>query len=103
MNVDVDQSGGNQETVLVTNVGTAGATGTGVTFTPALVRDRTRSALTSANSAAPQVGHTGDIGGVPLVQPPPPGAAPGSVCGRVVVPIQVNGVSWWTSSDCGAH
>ncbi len=47
-------------------------------------------------------GQTGAIGGVPLVQPPPPGAPPGSVCGRVVVPIALNGLSWYTSSDCGA-
>jgi hypothetical protein len=43
----------------------------------------------------------GGLGGVPLVQPPPAGAPSGSVCGRVVVPIQVNGVSWYTSTDCG--
>jgi hypothetical protein len=42
------------------------------------------------------------IGGVPLVQPPPPNAPPGTVCGRVVVPIATTGVSWFTSSDCGA-
>ncbi|HEY6835530.1 MAG TPA: sialidase family protein [Gaiellaceae bacterium] len=42
------------------------------------------------------------IGGVPLVQPPPPNAPPGSACGRVVVPIATSGVSWFTSSDCGA-
>jgi len=47
-------------------------------------------------------GQGGGIGGVPLVQPPPPGAAPGSVCGRVVVPIALNGMSWYTSSNCGA-
>src|SRR5262249_21796781 len=57
----------------------------------------------TGSAAAPPVGRTGGIGGVPLVQPPPPGSAPGSVCGRVVVPIQVNGVSWWSSSDCGRH
>jgi hypothetical protein len=45
---------------------------------------------------------SGGIGGVPLVQPPPPGAPPGTVCGRVVVPIEVNGMGWFTSSDCGA-
>jgi len=45
---------------------------------------------------------TGGIGGVPVVQPPPPGAPPGSVCGRVVVPIQVNGMGWYTSTNCGA-
>jgi hypothetical protein len=44
----------------------------------------------------------GGIGGVPLVQPPPPGAPPGSVCGRVVVPIALNGMSWYTSTSCGA-
>jgi hypothetical protein len=102
INVDVDQSGGNQETVTVTNVGTAGAAGTGVDFTPALVRDHITGAHV-ATTAAPQTGHTGDIGGVPLVQPPPPGSAPGSVCGRVVIPVQSNGVSWWSSNDCGAH
>jgi hypothetical protein len=38
------------------------------------------------------------------VQPPPPGSAPGSACGRLVVPVQSSGgVSWWTSNDCGAH
>jgi hypothetical protein len=42
------------------------------------------------------------IGGVPLVQPPPPNAPPGSVCGRVVVPIAGAGMIWFTSSDCGA-
>jgi hypothetical protein len=44
---------------------------------------------------------TGGIGGVPLVQPPPPGTPPGTACARVVVPIEVNGVSWYTSTDCG--
>jgi hypothetical protein len=40
---------------------------------------------------------------VALVQPPPPGAAPGSVCGRVVVSYTGGGgVSWFASSDCGA-
>jgi hypothetical protein len=98
--VDVDPSGGNQETVNVLSVGTAGAAGTGVDFTPALTKSHVQGAPT-ANAAAPSVGRTGGIGGVPLVQPPPPGAAPGTVCGRVVVPIQVNGVSWFSSSDCG--
>jgi hypothetical protein len=102
INVEVDQSGGNQETVTVTNVGTAGAAGTGVDFTPALVRDHVTGAHV-ATITAPQVGHTGDIGGVPLVQPPPPGSAPGSTCGRLVIPLASNGVSWWTSNDCGAH
>jgi hypothetical protein len=102
INVEVDPSGGNQETVTVVNVGTAGAAGTGVDFSPALVRDHPTGAAV-ASVTAPQVGRTGGIGGVPLVQPPPPGAAPGSVCGRVVVPVQVSGVSWWSSSDCGAH
>jgi len=45
-------------------------------------------------------GQTGGIGGVPVVQPPAPGA-PAGTCGRVVVPIQVSGMSWYTSSDCG--
>ena len=71
----------------VTNVGTAGAAGTGIAFTPALIRAHIVGAHV-ATTTAPQVGHTGDIGGVPLVQPPPPGSAPGSVCGRVVVPVQ---------------
>jgi hypothetical protein len=102
INVDVDQSGGNQETVTVVNVGTAGAGGTGVDFTPALVRDHVTGAHV-ATITAPQTGHTGDIGGVPLVQPPPPGSAPGTVCGRVVIPVQSNGVSWWSSNDCGQH
>jgi len=47
-------------------------------------------------------GQGSGIGGVPLVQPPPPGAPPGSVCGRVVVPIALNGMSWYTSTNCGA-
>src|SRR5690242_18724649 len=42
------------------------------------------------------------LGGVPLVQPPPPSAPPGTVCGRVVVPIATSGVSWFTSTNCGA-
>ncbi len=46
-------------------------------------------------------GQGGAIGGVPLVQPPPPSAPAGSVCGRVVVPIELGGMSWYTSSDCG--
>jgi hypothetical protein len=100
--VEVDQSGGNQETVTVVNVGTAGATGTGIDITPALTRDHVTGAHV-ATATAPQVGHTGDIGGVPLVQPPPPGSAPGTVCGRVVTPVATNGVSWWSSNDCGAH
>jgi len=84
------------------SVGTAGAAGTGVTFSPALTKSHVQGAPT-ANAAAPEVGRTGGIGGVPLVQPPPPGAAPGTVCGRVVVPISVNGVSYFSSSDCGLH
>ncbi|HJQ83956.1 MAG TPA: hypothetical protein VKA21_07770, partial [Candidatus Binatia bacterium] len=103
INVDIDQSGGNQESVTVTNVGTAGAGGTGIDFTPALTRDHWVG-VHVASASAPQVGHTGDIGGVPLVQPPPPGSTPGSVCGRLVIPVQSGGgVSWWTSNDCGAH
>jgi hypothetical protein len=40
---------------------------------------------------------------VTLVQPPPPGAAPGSTCGRIVVSYTGGGgVSWFSSSDCGA-
>jgi len=42
------------------------------------------------------------IGGVPLVQPSPPGAPPGGVRGRVVVPIAGAGMVWFTSTDCGA-
>jgi hypothetical protein len=42
------------------------------------------------------------LGGVALVQPPPPNAPPGSVCGRVVVPISGAGMVWFASSDCGA-
>ena len=80
INVDVDPSGGNQETVNVVSVGTAGAAGTGVTFTPALTKSHVQGAPT-ANAAAPAVGRTGGIGGVPLVQPPPPGAAPGRSAG----------------------
>jgi hypothetical protein len=121
----IDAGSAQPETVTVTSVGTAGATGTGVGITPALVFAHATgasvqdlgsgitlaSALTkahtigapTANAAAPSVGRTGGIGGVPLVQPPPPGAAPGTVCGRVVVPIQVSGVSWFSSSDCGEN
>ncbi|HZD97016.1 MAG TPA: hypothetical protein VE132_02505, partial [Micromonosporaceae bacterium] len=102
IDVDVDQSGGNQETVTVTNVGTAGATGTGIDFAPALVRDHVTGAHV-ASITAPQTGHTGDIGAVPLVQPPPPGSDPGSVCGRLVIPTASSGLSWWTSNDCGQH
>ncbi len=102
INIDIDRSGGNQETVTVVSVGTAGAAGTGVTFTPALTKTHVQGAPT-ANKAAPETGRTGGIGGVPLVQPPPAGAAPGTACGRVVVPLSVNGVSYFTSSDCGRH
>jgi hypothetical protein len=102
LRIDVDPSGGNEETVDVQSVGTAGAGGTGVTLSPALTKSHTLGAPT-ANAAAPMVGATGGIGGVPLVQPPPPDAAPGTVCGRVVVPVQINGVSWFSSSDCGAN
>ncbi|MGZ4256601.1 MAG: sialidase family protein [Gaiellaceae bacterium] len=102
MKVEVDFSGGNQEIVNVTNVGTAGAAGTGVSFSPALARNHWVGVHVAATTA-PQAGHTGDIGGVPLVQPPPPGSAPGSTCGRVVTPLATNGVSWWSSNDCGAH
>jgi hypothetical protein len=100
--IDVDQSGGNQEIVDVISVGTAGAGGTGIDFTPALARDHVTGAHL-ASTTAPQVGHTGDIGAVPLVQPPPPGSPPGTVCGRLVIPTAVNGLSWWTSNDCGRH
>jgi len=121
----VDAGGASPETVTITAVGTAGAGGTGVTFTPALSSAHASGAIVSdigtgvtfspaltkshvqgaptANAAAPAVGRTGGIGGVPLVQPPPPGTAPGTACGRVVVPIQVNGVSYFSSSDCGLH
>jgi len=102
LKVDVDFSGGNQELVTITVVGTSGAAGTGVTFTPALTRAHVLAAPTASATAA-QAGRTGGIGGVPLVQPPAPGSAPGTVCGRVVVPIQVNGLSYFSSSDCGAH
>jgi hypothetical protein len=102
LKVDVDFSGGNQEVVTITTVGTAGAAGTGVTFTPALTRAHVLAAPTALATAA-QAGRTGGIGGVPLVQPPAPGSAPGTVCGRVVVPIAVNGLSYFSSSDCGAH
>ncbi len=98
--IDIDPSGGNQETVNVLSVGTAGAAGTGVDFAPALTKSHAAGAPTG-NAAAPTVGRTGGIGGVPLVQPPPPGAAPGTVCGRVVVPLQVQGVSYFSSNDCG--
>ena len=63
----------------------------------------TDSGLTWSPPANLANNQTGGIGGVPVVQPPPPGAPPGTVCGRVVVPIQVgNGVSWFTSNNCGA-
>jgi hypothetical protein len=100
LKVDLSPSNGNTtETVTVTAVGTAGAAGTGVTFTPALAGAHLGGAVV-ANSAAAVSGKTGGIGGVPLVQPPPPGS-PAGTCGRVVVPVQVNGLSWFTSSDCG--
>ena len=83
INVEVDQSaGGNQETVTVTNVGTAGAAGTGVDFAPALARNHWFG-VHVATTTAPQVGHTGDIGGVPLVQP-----ASGLRTGRGVRPAR---------------
>jgi hypothetical protein len=42
-------------------------------------------------------------GAVALVQPPPPGAAPGTACGRVVVAYAGGGgISWISSGDCGA-
>ena len=53
--VDVDPSGGNQETVNVLSVGTAGAAGTGVTSRPALTKSHVQGAPT-ANAAAPAVG-----------------------------------------------
>ncbi len=102
INIDIDRSGGNQETVNVVSVGTAGAAGAGVTFTPALTKSHVQGAPT-ANKAAPETGRTGGIGGVPLVQPPPPSSPPGTACGRVVVPLSVNGVSYFSSSDCGRH
>jgi len=42
-------------------------------------------------------------GAIPLVQPPPPGASPGSTCGRLVVSY-ASGTTLndFTSSDCGA-
>jgi hypothetical protein len=103
INVDIDSSGGNQETVGVASVGTAGGGGTGVTLTSALTKAHVQGAPL-ANSAAPQIGTTGAIGGVPLVQPPAPGAASGTVCGRVVVPYAGGGgISYISSSDCGDH
>ena len=48
------------------------------TFTPALDARPLGRRRTWRTTAAPQTGHTGDIGGVPLVQPPPPGSAPGT-------------------------
>jgi len=103
LNVDIDPSGGNQETVTISNVGTAGSAGSGVDFTPALTRAHVLGAPVG-NAAATPTGTQGAIGGVPLVQPPPPGAAAGVVCGRVVVPYSGGGgISYTSSSDCGAH
>lgn len=103
LNIDIDPSGGNQETVVVSAVGTAGASGTGVDFSPALSRAHVLGAPVG-NAAATPTGTTGAIGGVPLVQPPAPGSAPGAVCGRIVVPYAGGGgISYISSSDCGAH
>lgn len=98
VNVDIDPSGGNQETRTITAI-----TGTAVTLDSALTRAHVAGAPTALTTAAP-AGTRGAIGGVPLVQPPAPGSAPGTVCGRVVVPFAGGGgVSYITSSDCGAH
>jgi hypothetical protein len=97
VNVDIDPSGGNQETRTVTAV-----TGNVLTLDSALTLAHVAGAPVAPTSAAP-AGTRGAIGGVPLVQPPPPGAAPGTVCGRVVVPYAGSGgVSYISSSDCGA-
>ena len=102
INVDVDQSGGNQETVTVTNVGTAGAAGTGVDFTPALVRDHVTGAHVAPRPlrrpATPATSAASRSSSRRLRAPPR-----GRVCGRVVIPVAAGGVSWWTSNDCGAH
>jgi Neuraminidase (sialidase) len=103
INVDIDPSGGNQETATITTVGTAGAAGTGVDLSAPLTRAHVAGAPL-ANTAATPTGTTGAIGGVPLVQPPPHNAPAGSTCGRVVVPYAGNGgLNYVTSSDCGAH
>jgi hypothetical protein len=101
--IDIDPSGGNQEAVTITAVGTAGAAGTGVTFTPALTKPHVLGAPVAHSTNTP-VGHTGDIGGQPIVQPPDPSQPAGTVCGRVIDPFAGGGgVSWITSSDCGHH
>lgn len=98
VNVDIDPSGGNQETRTITAI-----TGTAVTLDSALQRAHVTGAPTALTTAAP-TGTQRAIGGVPLVQPPAPGAAPGSTCGRVVVPFAGGGgISYISSSDCGAH
>jgi hypothetical protein len=105
--IDIDPSGGNQEAVTITAVGTAGAAGTGVTFTPALTKAHALGAPVAHSTNTP-TGATGATGGVPLVQPPNPSAPSGTVCGRVVVPYTgsvggTSGIVYVSSSDCGAH
>jgi hypothetical protein len=97
INIDVDPSGGNQETRTVTAV-----TGNTLTLDTPLTRPHVAGAPTALTTAAP-TGNQGAIGGVPLVQPPPRNARAGTQCGRVVVPYAGGGgVSYITSSDCGA-
>jgi hypothetical protein len=97
VNVDIDPSGGNQETRTITAI-----TGNTVTLDSALTRPHVAGAPVASTTAAP-AGLRGIIGGVPLVQPPPRNARAGTQCGRVVVPFAGGGVSYVTSSDCGAH
>ncbi len=103
MKVEVDFSGGNQEIVLVTNVGTAGAGGTGVTS-----RRRSSKAHVLGVTGRQRVGQPGGPHRRHRRRPARPAAASGLGSGhglrsRVVVPVQANGVSCWTSNDCGAH
>jgi hypothetical protein len=98
INIDIDPSGGNQETRTVTAV-----TGNVLTLDSALTRPHVAGAPT-APTTAPPAGLRGIIGGVPLVQPPPRNARAGQTCGRVVVPFAGGGgVSYITSSDCGTN
>jgi hypothetical protein len=101
--INRDPSGGGlEESATIAAVGTAGATGTGITLTAPLTKAHAGGSPV-ANSANATTGTTGAIGGVPLVQPPAPGS-PAGTCGRVVVPYAGGGgVSYITSSDCGAH
>jgi hypothetical protein len=72
---------------------------------PANLLQVIRSSDGGATWSAPSAASDASVGTAPLVavQPPAPGASPGSTCGRVVVPF-VNGttINAFFSSDCGA-